>query len=94
MAKVMSPYAMWLSEDEEYREKVLVEPHLRSRSKYTASSSALAPLNPDSGSSSEDIDDQIGIGPQKKWSPQLLWTLSLPSAVWHTHIYNRQKRKE
>jgi len=66
MAKVMSPYAMWLTEDEEYREKVLLEPHLRSQSEYTASSSAQAPLNPDSDSSSEDVDNQIGIDPQKK----------------------------
>jgi hypothetical protein len=72
MAKVTSPYAMWLTEDEEYHEKVLLEPHLRSESEFTASSSAQAPLNSDSGSSSEDDDKQNGIDPQKKWSPQLL----------------------
>jgi len=92
MAKLMSSYAMWLTEDEEYHEKVLLEPHLRSQSEYTARSSAQAPLNPDSGSSSEDDDDQIGIDPQKKWPPKFQWTLPLPSAECSTHTFTAGRR--
>jgi len=92
MAKLMSSYAMWLTEDEEYHEKVLLEPHLRSQSEYTARSSAQAPLNPDSGSSSEDDEDEIGIDPQKKWPPKFQWTLPLPSAECSTHTFTAGRR--
>jgi len=78
------------TEYEEFREKVLLEPHLQSQSKYKACSSAQAPLNPDSASTFEKEDDQIWTDPQKKQPPKLQYTLPLHSAECSTYTYLQQ----
>lgn len=82
------------TEDEEFHENVLLEPHLQSQSEYTACSSAQAPLNPDSASTSKDDDDQIGIDPQKREPPKLQWTLPLPTAECSTHTFTAGRRRK
>jgi hypothetical protein len=63
-------------EDKAYCEEVLLEPHLRSLSEYTACSSAKALISLESASSSEEEDDaQSGPDLQTQQPPKLQWTL-------------------
>jgi hypothetical protein len=82
------------TEYEEFREKVLLEPHLRSQSKYKACSSAQALPNPDSACTFEKEDDQIWTDTQKKQPPKLQQRLPLPSAECSTYTYLQQAEEE
>lgn len=85
---------MVATEDEEYREKASQEPHLQQQGEYTACSSAQAPLGPDSASTSEDDDDQIGPDPHIKWPPKSQVALPSPSAECSTHTHLQEAQEE
>ena len=73
-------------EDEEYCEEVLLAPHVRWQSQYTACFSAEAQIRLDSANTSEDDDIQIGSYPQTQQPPKSQWTLPslLQQSVVHT----------
>jgi hypothetical protein len=84
------------TEYEEYREKVLLEPHLQSQSKYTACSSVFrlhstqiqpAPL--------KKMMNRFGLTHRKNSHQNCSGHCPcLQQSAAHTHIYSRQKRKE